>query len=250
MGVVGNRQLRSQLVPLSEGYVCMSCDMTLSVFILDDHEVVRAGLRALIDNDPDVSVIGEANNVAEALLRIPALKPDVAILDVRLPDGTGIEVCREMRELVPQTACIMFTSYADDEALLASIMAGASGYLLKQLGGRDLLEKVKCVAAGQSLLDPTLTERLLDRLRRPAVEDDRLAALTPQERRILDCIAHGWTNRQIGEALYLAEKTVKNYVSNLLAKLGMQRRTEAAVFITKLNDTKNNSYRHLFTNGS
>ncbi len=207
--------------------------MTLRVFLLDDHEVVRAGLRALIEPEEGIDVVGEASTVAEALVRIPLAKPDVAILDVRLPDGNGIEVCRQVRSDNPAIACLMLTSYADDEALLAAVMAGAAGYVLKQVGGNDLVADIHTVGAGGTLLDPRLAERVLDRLRRGPQEDERLASLTPQERRILDRIAAGLTNRQIGEELFLAEKTVKNYVSNLLAKLGMQRRTEAAVFATK-----------------
>jgi two-component system, NarL family, response regulator DevR len=206
----------------------------LRVFLLDDHEVVRTGLRSLLESEEDVEVVGEAGTVEEALIRIPLAKPDVAILDVRLPDGNGIEVCREIRSDHPEIACLMLTSYADDEALLAAVMAGASGYVLKQVGSVDLVADVRKVGAGGTLLDPKLTERVVERIRRGPQEDERLAALTAQERRILDRIAEGRTNRQIGEELFLAEKTVKNYVSNLLAKLGMERRTEAAVFAARL----------------
>ena len=174
--------------------------------------------------------------MAEALARIPATKPDVAILDVRLPDGSGVEVCREVRSTSPEIACVMLTSYADDEALIASIMAGAAGYVLKQVGSVDLLDTIRRAGAGQSLLDPALTERVLARLREGPQVDPRLASLTPQERRILDLIAEGYTNRQIAETMFLAEKTVKNYVSNLLAKLGMERRTQAATFAARLNE--------------
>jgi two-component system response regulator DevR len=208
--------------------------MTLRVFLVDDHEVVRTGLRSLIESEEDIAVVGEAGTVEDALVRIPLAKPDVAILDVRLPDGSGIEVCRQIRSDHPNIACLMLTSYADDEALLAAIMAGAAGYVLKQIGGTDLVADIRKVGTGGTLLDSKLTERVLERLRRGPQEDGRLASLTPQERRILDRIAEGKTNRQIGEELFLAEKTVKNYVSNLLAKLGMERRTEAAVFATKL----------------
>jgi two-component system, NarL family, response regulator DevR len=208
--------------------------MTLRVFLLDDHEVVRAGLRSLLEDAEDIEVVGEAGTVQDALVRVPLARPDVAILDVRLPDGSGIEACRQIRSDHPNVACLMLTSYADDEALLAAVVAGASGYVLKQVGGRDLVADIRTVGAGGSLLDPAITERVLDRLRRGPAEDERLASLTPQERRILDRIAEGRTNRQIGEELFLAEKTVKNYVSNLLAKLGMQRRTEAAVFAARL----------------
>lgn len=218
--------------------------MTLRVFLLDDHEVVRTGLRSLIETGDDLEVVGEAGTVEDALVRIPLAQPDVAILDVRLPDGTGIEVCREIRSGHPEIACLMLTSYADDEALLAAVMAGASGYLLKQVSGTDLIADIKKVGAGGSLLDHRLTERVLQRLRRGPEQDERLASLTAQERKILDGIAEGKTNRQIGEELFLAEKTVKNYVSNLLAKLGMQRRTEAAVFATRLAERKSAEGRY------
>jgi two-component system, NarL family, response regulator DevR len=212
--------------------------MTLRVFLLDDHEVVRTGLRSLIEVEDDVEVVGEAATAEQALVRLPLAAPDVAVLDVRLPDGSGIEVCRQIRSDHPEIACLMLTSYADDEALLAAVMAGAAGYVLKQVGGTDLIADIRKVGAGGTLLDPKLTERVLDRIRRGPQEDERLKSLTPQERRILDCIAEGRTNRQIGEELFLAEKTVKNYVSNLLAKLGMHRRTEAAVFATRLAERK------------
>jgi two-component system, NarL family, response regulator DevR len=210
--------------------------VTFTVFLLDDHEVVRAGLRTLLEASDGIEVIGEAGTVAEAMVRIPAAKPDVAILDVRLPDGSGVAVCREIRSTVPEVACVMLTSYADDEAMIASIMAGASGYVLKQVGGLDLVDTIRRAGAGQSLLDPELTERVLDRLREGPKADPRLAGLTPQERRILDLIAEGYTNRQIAETMFLAEKTVKNYVSNLLAKLGMERRTQAASFAARLHE--------------
>ncbi len=212
------------------------CAVPLAVFLLDDHEVVRTGLRALLEAGDDITVVGEAGTVADALSRIPAAKPDVAILDVRLPDGSGVEVCREVRSADPDIVCVMLTSYADDEALIASIMAGAAGYVLKQIGSLDLLDTIRRAGAGESLLDPALTDRVLDRLRDGPAVDPRLASLTPQERRILDLIAEGKTNRQIAEEMYLAEKTVKNYVSNLLAKLGMERRTQAATFAARLNE--------------
>ena len=206
---------------------------TITAFLMDDHEVVRQGVRALLESAGDITVIGEASNAAEAIARIPALRPDVAILDVRVPDGNGIEVCREVRSRIG-THCLMLTSYSDDEALFEAIMAGASGYVLKQVRGTELLTAVKRVAAGESLLDPAITGRVLNRLRPHSDEDPRLARLTPQERRILHLIADGMTNRQIAGEMHLAEKTIKNYVSNLLTKLGMERRTEAAVFATKL----------------
>ncbi len=210
--------------------------MSLGVFLLDDHEVVRRGLRALLESSDDVRVVGEAGTVEEALARIPPTKPDVAILDVRLPDGSGIEVCREVRSTHPEIACLMLTSYADDEALMASVMAGAAGYVLKQVGSIDLVDAIRRAGDGQSLVDPALTERVLARVRGGPGADPRLASLTPQERRILDLIADGCTNRQIAGTMFLAEKTVKNYVSNLLAKLGMERRTQAATFAARLDE--------------
>jgi two-component system, NarL family, response regulator DevR len=208
--------------------------MGVRVFLLDDHEVVRTGLRSLLETADDMTVVGEASTVEEALSRIPPTKPDVAILDVRLPDGSGVEVCREIRSRWPEVACLMLTSYSDDEALFASIVAGAAGYVLKQIGGTDLVADVRTVAAGHSLLDPTLTEHVLERIRGGREEDPLLAGLTPQERKILELIGEGKTNRQIAEEMFLAEKTVKNYVSNLLAKLGMERRTQAAVYVSRV----------------
>ncbi len=207
--------------------------MTVRVFLLDDHEVVRCGLRELLESEDDLEVVGEAGTADEALRRIRATRPDVAVLDVRLPDGDGVEVCRDIRTEHPETACLMLTSFADDEALFSAIMAGAAGYVLKQVRGTDLVDGIRRVGAGESLLDPSLTTRVLERLRRPPVTDE-LALLTDQERKVLDLIAEGMTNRQIGEQLFLAEKTVKNYVSNLLAKLGMSRRTEAAALAARL----------------
>jgi two-component system response regulator DevR len=208
-------------------------DKPVRAFLMDDHEVVRQGVRALLESSGDVVVAGEAATAAEALARIPAVRPDVAVLDVRVPDGNGIEVCREVRSSLG-IPCLILTSYSDDEALFEAIMAGASGYVLKQVRGNELLSAVRRVAAGESLLDPLITAKVLDRLRHPRAEDARLAALTGQERRILHLIADGMTNRQIAGEMFLAEKTVKNYVSNLLAKLGMERRTEAAVFAARL----------------
>lgn len=212
--------------------------MTVRVFLVDDHDVVRRGVRSLIENEPDLVVVGEAGTAAEALARIPPTQPEVAVIDVRLPDGNGVEVCREIRSRHPEIKCLILTSFADDEALFDAIMAGAAGYLLKQIKENDLVDAVRRVASGQSLLDPQITTRVLERLRRPPAEDERLASLTDQERKILDLIAEGLTNRQIGERIFLAEKTVKNYVSNLLAKLGMERRTEAAVFAARLKDQR------------
>ncbi len=213
------------------------------MFLLDDHEIVRTGLRSLLEATDDIVVVGEAGTVAEALARIPPTRPEVAILDVRLPDGSGVEVCREVRSRNPEIACVMLTSYADDEALFAAIMAGAAGYVLKQVEGTNLVEDVRRVAAGQSLLDPVITERVLTRLRKGPEEDPRLASLTAQERRILDLIAEGKTNRQIAGELYLAEKTVKNYVSNVLSKLGMERRTQAATYAARLDERSQQSSR-------
>ncbi len=214
---------------------------TIKVFLLDDHEIVRRGLRELLENEEDMEVVGEAGTAEQAIGRIPACQPDVAILDVRLPDGDGISVCREMRSTLPDLRCLMLTSFSDDEALMGAIMAGASGYLLKQVRGIELATAVRRIASGESLLDPAVTRQVLDRLRQPS-NDDPLKDLTEQERRILDLIAQSLTNRQIGAELHLAEKTVKNYVSNLLVKLGMSRRTEAAVFATKL--AQEHQHRH------
>jgi two-component system response regulator DevR len=211
--------------------------MATRVFLLDDHEVVRRGLRELLEAEDDLTVVGEAGTAAEALERVPATRPDVAVLDVQLPDGDGVEVCREIRSAHPEIACVMLTSFADDEAVYAAIMAGAAGYLLKQIRGTDLVTGIRQVAAGGSLLDPIVTARVLDRLRHRN-DPDELAGLTGQERKILDLIAEGMTNRQIGEQLFLAEKTVKNYVSNLLAKLGMSRRTEAAAYAARLSERR------------
>jgi len=205
----------------------------IRVFLLDDHEVVRRGLKELLESEGDIEVVGESGLAQEATRRIPALRPDVAVLDARLPDGSGIDVCRDIRSADSTIAALILTSYDDDEALFAAIMAGAAGYVLKQVRGNDLVDTVRRVASGQSTLDPAVTQQVLDRLRKGPEEDPALAPLTPQEKRILELIGQGMTNRQIGEAMYLAEKTVKNYVSALLAKLGLERRTQAAVFATK-----------------
>lgn len=210
------------------------------VFLLDDHELVRRGIRELVGGEEDLVVVGEAATAEEALARIPPTRPDVAVLDVRLAgDGqgaTGIEVCREVRSAHPEVACVMLTSFADDEALFASILAGASGYLLKQVRGQDLLGALRKVAAGGSLLDPALTAQVLERLRNPKPAEDPLADLSAQERRVLALIAEGLTNRQIAAEMFLAEKTIKNYVSRLLAKLGMARRSEAAAYAARLDE--------------
>ncbi|GIU85931.1 MAG: DNA-binding response regulator [Acidimicrobiia bacterium] len=212
--------------------------MTVRVFLLDDHEVVRRGVRDLLEAQDDFEIVGEASTAQEGLSRIPPTRPDVAVVDMRLPDGNGVEVCREVRSRDPGIQCLILTSFADDEALFDAIMAGAAGYLLKQIKGTDLVDAIRRVASGQSLLDPEVTARVLERLRKGPEEDERLARLTEQERKILDLIAEGLTNRQIAERIFLAEKTVKNYVSNLLAKLGMERRTEAAVFAARLRDRR------------
>jgi two-component system, NarL family, response regulator DevR len=212
--------------------------MTIRVFLVDDHEIVRRGVRELLEAQADFEIVGEAATAAEALSRIPPTNPDVAVLDMRLPDGNGVEVCREIRSRDPRIQCLILTSFSDDEALFDAIMAGAAGYLLKQIKGTDLVDAVRRVAAGQSLLDPEVTNQVLERLRKGPEEDERLSRLTDQERRILDLIAEGMTNRQIAEHMFLAEKTVKNYVSNVLAKLGMDRRTEAAVYAARAEDRK------------
>jgi DNA-binding NarL/FixJ family response regulator len=212
--------------------------VTIRVFLLDDHEVVRRGVRELLESNGEIEVVGEAGTAEEGLARIPATHPDVALIDMRLPDGNGVEICREIRSKHSEIQCLILTSFSDDEALFDAIMAGAAGYLLKQIRGTDLVDAVQRVAAGQSLLDPEVTSRVLERLRNGPEEDARLARLTEQERRILDLIAEGLTNRQIAERMYLAEKTVKNYVSNVLSKLGMERRTEAAVFAARLQDER------------
>jgi DNA-binding NarL/FixJ family response regulator len=203
------------------------------VFLLDDHEVVRRGVFELLSVEDDIEVVGEAGTATEAMTRIPAVRPHVAVLDVRLPDGSGVEVCREIRSTMPEVRCLMLTSFSDDEALFDAIMAGAAGYVLKDIRGSDLVGAVRDVASGKSLLDPVATARVLERLRGGTKEDDRLASLSDQERKILDLIGEGMTNRQIGGELHLAEKTVKNYVSSLLAKLGMERRTQAAAYVAR-----------------
>jgi two-component system response regulator DevR len=204
------------------------------VFILDDHELVRRGLVDLLDSAPDLEVVGEAATAGQALRRIPAVLPDVAVLDARLPDGSGIEVCRTIRSDHPGVRCLILTSYDDDEALFAAVMAGASGYLLKDILGSSLVEDIRHVARGRSLIDPALTARLMERLLQPPQDDPMVAGLTAREQDVLALIAEGLTNRQIGENLTLAEKTVKNYVTAILMKLGMQRRTQAAVFGSKV----------------
>jgi len=206
----------------------------IRVYLLDDHEVVRHGLRDLLEREGDIEVVGESGSAVDAQHRIPALRPDVAVLDARLPDGSGIDVCREIRSVDPTIQALILTSFEDDEALFSAIMAGAAGYILKQIRGTDLVDAVRRVAAGQSLLDPAVTQRVLERIRRGPEQPDELRALTEQERRILAHVAEGLTNREIAQRMFLSEKTVKNYVSSLLAKLGMERRTQAAVLASKL----------------
>ena len=208
----------------------------ITVFLLDDHEIVRRGVKDMLEAEGDIKVIGEAGTASSALARIPALRPQVAVLDVRLPDGDGVTVCREIRSRMPEVACLMLTSFGDDEALFDAIMAGAAGYVLKQIRGTDLVGAVRTVAAGRSLLDPEAASRVMARMRDQSLRSDPLAALTGQERKILELIGEGLTNRQIGERLFLAEKTVKNYVSALFAKLGMERRTQAAAYAARIFD--------------
>ncbi len=209
-------------------------DKPIEVFLLDDHEIVRRGVRELLESEGDITVVGEGSTAAEALSRVPALRPQVAVLDVRLPDDDGVTVCRDLKSQMPDLACLMLTSFADDEALFEAIMAGAAGYLLKEVRAADILSAVRTVAAGGSLLDSRTTLRLMDKLRSAANKEDPLGELSDQERKVLDLIGEGLTNRQIGERMFLAEKTVKNYVSNLLGKLGMERRTQAAAFVVRL----------------
>jgi two-component system response regulator DevR len=216
-------------------------EQRIRVFLLDDHEIVRRGVRELLDGTPDIEVVGEAGTAEEAYGRIPATTPDVALLDLRLPDGNGVEVCREIRSRHPEIECIILTSYADDEAVYASILAGAAGYLLKQVKGTDIVDGIRRVARGESLLDPAVARRVLERLRR-GEEADELSQLTNQERRILELIGEGLSNRQIGERMNLAEKTIKNYVSSMLAKMGMSRRTEAAAFAARLAERRSREW--------
>ncbi|WP_460749261.1 response regulator [Myceligenerans cantabricum] len=208
----------------------------VSVFLVDDHEVVRRGVADLLGAEPDLEIVGEAGTAREAVARVPALAPDVVVLDVRLPDGDGVTVCRELRSRMPSVACLMLTSFADDEALYDAILAGAAGYVLKQVRGTELVDAVRTVASGGSTLDPRATAQVMERLRAGArPREDPLAVLTGQERRILVLIGRGMTNREIGVELFLAEKTIKNHVSSILAKLGMTRRVQAAVFATRLD---------------
>ncbi len=218
---------------MSEGDATGASERVIRIFLLDDHEVVRRGMRELLESESDFEVVGESGSAVEAISRIPALRPDVAILDGRLPDGSGIDVCREVRSQDPTIAALILTSYDDDDALFAAIMAGAAGYVLKQVRGTDLVDMIRHVAAGHSALDPAVTAAVLERVRSGPPVDQELASLTEQEQRILELIGQGMTNRQIAQELYLAEKTVKNYVSSLLAKLGLSSRTQAAIFSVK-----------------
>jgi len=221
----------------------------IRVFLLDDHEIVRRGVRDMLEAEGGITVIGEAGTASAALARIPALRPDVAVLDVRLPDGDGVTVCREIRSRMPEVACLMLTSFADDDALMDAVLAGASGYVLKQIRGTDLVGAVRTVATGQSMLDPRAASQLMARLRGQSARHDPLAGLTPQEKRILELIGEGLTNRQIGEQLFLAEKTVKNYISGLFAKLGMERRTQAAAYAARVFGEPAEHDRHAGTTG-
>ncbi|HUC58835.1 MAG TPA: response regulator transcription factor [Streptosporangiaceae bacterium] len=215
----------------------------IKVFLLDDHEIVRRGVRELLEAEDDIEVVGEAGTAESALARIPALRPDVAVLDVRLPDGDGVSVCRDIRSKMPEVACLMLTSFGDDDALFDAIMAGAAGYALKQIRGTDLVGAVRAIAGGASLLDQEAASRVMRRMRDQSQKADPLAGLTPQERRILDLIGEGLTNRQIGEKMFLAEKTVKNYVSALFAKLGMERRTQAAAFAVRVRSENEHDHQ-------
>jgi two-component system, NarL family, response regulator DevR len=208
--------------------------VTIRVFLVDDHALVREGIRSLLESDDGIEVVGEASTAAEAMTRIPLAKPDVAILDVRLEDGNGIDVCRDVRSAMPDLVCLMLTSFSDDEALYASIMAGAAGYVLKQIRARDLIEDVRKVAGGASLMDARMVAKVIERIANPPEGDARFSSLSPQERRILDLIAEGKTNKQIAESMFISEKTVKNYTTALLSKLKVHNRTEAAIYATKL----------------
>ena len=208
----------------------------IRVFLLDDHELVRRGLAEIVNQEEDLEIVGEAETARDALARVPAVRPDVAVLDVRLPDGNGIEVCREIRSRQPEVRCLFVTSYAEEEGMSQAIMAGAAGYLIKQAKGPEIVDAIRRVAAGQSLLDPTLMPKLLERMRGPA--SDPLAHLTEQEHRVLDLIAEGLTNREIAQRLYLSEKTVRNYVSSVLKKLGMKHRTQAALYAAGMASRK------------
>ena len=208
----------------------------LNVFLVDDHEVVRRGVAELLEAEPDLTVIGQASSVSEALARVPALSPDVVVLDVRLPDGNGVELCRELRSRLPGLNCLMLTSFTDEQAMMDAILAGAGGYVIKDIKGMELVSAVRAVGSGRSLLDNRAAAALMSRLRASVDKPGPLAGLTERERTLLELIGEGLTNRQIAQRMYLAEKTVKNYVSRLLSKLGMERRTQVAVLATELRD--------------
>jgi len=209
--------------------------VAIRVFLVDDHELVREGIRSLLESAEDIEVVGEASTATEALNRIPLAKPDVAILDVRLDDGNGVDLCRDVRSIMPDLVCLMLTSFADDEALYASIIAGAAGYVLKQIRARDLIDDVRKVAGGASLMDARMVAKVIERITNPPEADARFSSLSSQERRILELIAEGKTNKQIAATMFISEKTVKNYTTALLSKLKMHNRTEAAIYATKLN---------------
>lgn len=210
----------------------------LTVFLVDDHEMVRRGVADLLDDEDDLTVIGQASLVSEALLRIPALRPDVAVLDIRLPDGNGVELCRELRSRVPELKCVMLTSFTDEQAMMDAILAGAAGYVIKDIKGLDLVSAIRTVGYGRSLLDNKAAAVLMEGLRASVEKPGALADLTDQERAVLDLIGEGLTNRQIAGRMFLSEKTIKNYVSRLLSKLGMERRTQAAVLVTEMRDRR------------
>lgn len=219
-------------------------DTTVRLFLVDDHEVVREGLAELLNDVPDFEVVGEAGTAAHALARIPAARPDVALLDMRLPDGNGIDVCRDVRAALPETHCLILTSYDDQDAVLAAVLAGASGYVLKEVRATALVDAIRQAALGRSLIDPVLIQAVVERVRQKSPTDSKLAALTEREREVLELIAEGLTNKQIADRLFLSEKTVKNYVSSLLAKLGMERRTQAAVFAAELHKEQDSQHEH------
>jgi two-component system response regulator DevR len=232
LGAVGSKYWEAVIGAHADGSVPE--EARIRVFLLDDHEIVRRGLRDLLEAEDDLVVVGESESAQEAERIIPALRPHVAVLDARLPDGSGIDVCRTIRSKDPSIQALILTSYDDNQALIAAIMAGAAGYVLKQVRSHDLVAAIRAVAGGQSLLDPVVTSKVLDRLQSVPEQPDQLASLTEREKDILALIAEGLTNRQIGQRLFIAEKTVKNYVSSLLAKLGLERRTQAAVLAAKL----------------
>lgn len=228
-------------MPKTRKYTGPGGERVLKVFLVDDHEMVRRGVADLLEEEDDLTVIGQAGFVAEALVRIPALRPDVAVLDIRLPDGNGVELCRELRSQLPDLRCLMLTSFTDEQAMMDAILAGAAGYVIKDIKGLDLVSAIRTVGAGRSLLDNRAAAALMTKLRATAEQPGPLALLTEQERAVLDRIGEGLTNRQIAEEMFLSEKTIKNYVSRLLNKLGMERRTQAAVLVTQIRDRRYSS---------